>query len=177
MTKKSTQIVIGQNGVSAIYDDKDKALINRLGYQAERASHVDPLQPPKWTNWLQFWRWSSVKVLHDSYVKFGSGHWYIQWLNQFASWGVQTTDDLGRPFSTKKEAEIYEVNRLKRDYFKTVPNAPISVIACMLQESKDEEWREKPAESVQPTEEVPTQPVEDLIPFDNVTFDADTMLP
>lgn len=163
--RTSTKFVIADGKLSAIYSDKDAGLLRHFSHAEFRASHVDPLVSPKWYEWLRVWHWAELVERYRAFQQLGNGYWYVQWLNKFRSWGISVTDEIGKPFKTKHEAELYEVERLNRDYFFTVPANTSIVVSALL----DREARKAESEAVtdEPADEDRN---EDLIPFDSVSY-------
>jgi hypothetical protein len=133
-----TRFVIGKDKTQAIYSDRDKPLLNRLEHTEERASHVDPLHPPAWYEWLAFWRWAALYMQARAYNKFGPGHWAIYWKNDVASWWPKFADEAGQPFSTKKEAELFEVALLERDHLRIRPRATLHLETLKMENRNGE---------------------------------------
>ena len=122
-----TKFVIGKDNTQAIYSDRDKGLLKRLDHSEERASHVDPLHPPAWYEWFAFWRWIALYYQHCAYKAYGPGHWAIYWRGDVAHWWPAYSDEIGQPFGTKKEAELFEVALLERDHFGVRPKATLHI--------------------------------------------------
>jgi hypothetical protein len=115
-----TQFVVRKEDVVAIYSDRDRAMLDKLGeVEYERASHVDPITPPCWYEWLQFWNIRTSVRRYIFCVEKGAGHFGIFWKGSVRRWSPTFSDDSGRPFTEKGQAVLYEVARLERDYLKT----------------------------------------------------------
>lgn len=116
-----TKFVIRPDGVTkAIYADKDRDLLDKLGVHTERrASHIDPLDVPAWYLWLNPLLWGHLIAQYRAFKRFGKGHFAVYWRGEVSRWFPVFNDEMGRPFRTKEEAEIFEVARLERDYFGT----------------------------------------------------------
>lgn len=134
--KNKTMFVVRPTGVRAIYSDRDKALLARLSHKEIRASHVDPLAAPRWYEWFCFWRLFAVIKQHRAYKRYGDGHWAIYWLNEVRSWSCTFADDAGQPFTTKAEAEMFEVARLERDFFHTRPKTALHIVSLSLEKKE-----------------------------------------
>lgn len=121
-----TKFVCKSDGtIKAIYSSNDKDLLRSIDKKAtgskvaySRASHVDPITLPKWYEWLAVWRWAALIKQVKAYHDFGNAYWAVHWLNEFAAWGSDYTDESGEPFRSKREAEAFEVAKLERDHFK-----------------------------------------------------------
>lgn len=116
-----TKFVIRPDGTTkAIYADKDRDLLDKLGTHTERrASHIDPLESPAWYLWFNFLMWRRLFAQWKAFRRFGKGHFAVYWRGEVSHWFPAFNDEMGRPFRTKVEAEIFEVARLERDYFGT----------------------------------------------------------
>lgn len=126
--KKGTKFVIRKGGkVEAIYSDKDRNLLDHLKHEENRASHVDPLNRPVWSEWFAFWRWRRLYSQSAAFSRFGVGHWAIFWKGEVSSWQPVFNDTAGQPFRTKREAELFEVAMLERDYFHVRPGGPLYI--------------------------------------------------
>lgn len=131
--KKVTKFVLKPGGTKAIYADRDRSLLERLDHEENRASHVDPLHKPDTLSWLRFWDWAALSKQYEYAEKYGPGYWAIYWKGQFSHWSPDFCDDVGQPFKTKHEAELYEVARLERDYLNVRRAGPL-YIECLLNE-------------------------------------------
>lgn len=111
---------IAQNGdVEAIYSDDARELLQRLGpYELARASHIDPILRPKWYEWLWPGSWYQTYQRRKFYKTFGAGYFGIFWKGVMRKHRVTFVDMDGRPFATKRAAELYEVAMLERRHFR-----------------------------------------------------------
>ena len=135
MAKTRTKFVISGNNVNAIYSDKDRELLDKVGeHQEIRASHVDPLHPPTAKEWLALWRCRKLWSQRRAFRRFGPGHWAVYWLNHVGHWQPCFCDDAGQPFRTKQEAELYEVARLERDFYFTRPKGALHLESLKLEQ-------------------------------------------
>jgi hypothetical protein len=115
--KRSTKFVLKATGTVAIYDDRDRDLLDNLEHTADRASHVDPLKKPRLRDWLNPYYWNWTYAQNTAFKRYGDGYWAIYWKGLFAAWHPVFQDEAGQPFRTKEEAEMFEVAMLERDYF------------------------------------------------------------
>jgi hypothetical protein len=92
--KRSTKFVLKATGTVAIYDDRDRDLLDNLPY---------------------YWNWTYAQ--NTAFKRYGDGYWAIYWKGLFAAWHPVFQDEAGQPFRTKEEAEMFEVAMLERDYF------------------------------------------------------------
>jgi len=117
-----TEFVIRNETIEAIWSDKDRKLYEAIGIvEKDRFSHVDPIKPPRWWNWwIAVLLFRSTEPLRDQEKH--KGEFGIYWKGRLKfRWGVTCCDEAGRPFKTKAAAEAFEVAKLRRDYFKTLP--------------------------------------------------------
>lgn len=111
---------VSDAGVETIYDDRIAPLLQKLGLtELTRASHIDPIPPPRWWEYLRYGGTSGGRrLLYDRWRL--QGHFGIFWRGRLQRLLGPCTllDEEGRPFVTKRDAEAAELRLLTRMYFR-----------------------------------------------------------
>ena len=127
------KFVVRKNGVlETFYADEDLELFEAIGQvEKSRFSHIDPIQPLTWLGRLYY----SIAELFCTRLHMVTydidrcrGNFGIFWKGDLKrKWTPSFCDEAGRPFRTKAAAEKFEVAKLERDYFKTIPSGVLLV--------------------------------------------------
>lgn len=115
----SVLAVISPSGeIEGIYSDNLAKALKAAGHsiRVERFSSVDPILPPRWYEWLAFWRFTALAERRRFTQTFGHGYFGIFWVNKMRKHG-QTLTDNGQPFENRQAALDFEVSMIQTRYF------------------------------------------------------------
>lgn len=113
--KMKTPFVIRKGYTESLWDDGAKPILDKIGGEIEitRASHVDPINRPSLTAWLNPLKWVENWGTLQFIKSHGLNCFGIFWKGDVKQWGLTFFDGEGNTFNTKSAAVEYEVKCLK----------------------------------------------------------------